>query len=78
MAQTTSDLKAETQAVRDELTQRGQRVLPEEVLPLEATCEELSAVLRRDIERCALSVHLVGARYGSTPEDDGRTVVQIQ
>lgn len=78
VAQTTSDLKAETQAVRDELTQRGHRVLPEEVLPLEATYEELSAVVRRDLARCALSVHLVGARYGSTPEDDGRSIVQIQ
>lgn len=78
VAQTTSDLKAETQAVRDELVQRGHHVLPEEMLPLDASCEELSAVVRGDLARCALSVHLVGARYGSTTEDDGRSVVQIQ
>jgi hypothetical protein len=31
-----------------------------------------------DLARCALSVHLIGTRYGSTPEDDPRSVVRIQ
>ena len=53
------------------------RVLPEQKLPLEEVKQTENAV-RAALARCALSVHLVGTRYGSTPEDDARSVVRIQ
>ncbi|HEX8503178.1 MAG TPA: TIR domain-containing protein [Pyrinomonadaceae bacterium] len=77
LAETTGDLAREREAVRDELRQRGYGVLPEQRLPL----DELSRIeeaVRADLARCSLSVHMVGARYGSTPEDDPASVVQIQ
>ena len=77
LAETTSDLTKERELVRDELRQRGHVVLPEQKLPLEEMKQTQRAV-RADLARCALSVHLVGARYGSTPEDDARSVVRIQ
>lgn len=77
LAETTSDLTDERELVRDELRQRGHLVLPEKKLPLEEV-KKTEAVVRADLERCALSVHLVGARYGSSPEDDARSVVRIQ
>jgi hypothetical protein len=77
LAETTSDLMREYELVRDELRQRGHRVLPEQKLPLEEMKQTEEAV-RADLARCALSVHLVGTRYGSTPEDDARSVVRIQ
>jgi len=80
LAETTRDVSDERELVRDELRQRGYGVLPEPQtkLPLE-TCEELSSAVRGYVERCCLSVHLVGAVYGSTPEDDEeRSVVRIQ
>jgi len=77
LAETTSDLAKERELVRDELRQRGHGVLPEQKLPLEELKQTEEAV-RADLERCALSVHLVGTRYGSTPEDDARSVVRIQ
>lgn len=77
LAETTGDLAREREDVRDELRQRGYGVLPEQRLPLEERRKTEEAV-RADLARCALSVHMVGPRYGSTPEDDPASVVQIQ
>ena len=77
LAETTSDLAREREAVCDELRQRGHTVLPEQKLPLDSL-QELTEAVRRDLARSSLSIHLVGARYGSTPEDDARSVACVQ
>jgi TIR domain/Domain of unknown function (DUF4062) len=77
LAESTSDLAKEREQVRDELRQRGYEVLPEQKLPLEERRKTEEAV-RSDLARCPVAVHMVGARYGSTPEDDPASVVQIQ
>jgi hypothetical protein len=77
LAETTGDLAREREAVRDELRQRGYGVLPEQRLPLDER-RRVEEAVRADLSRCRLSVHMVGARYGSTPEDDPASVVQIQ
>lgn len=77
LAETTGDLSKERELVSDELHQRGFGVLPEQKLPLDERRKTEEAV-RASLARCAMSVHLVGARYGSTPEDDPGSVVRIQ
>jgi hypothetical protein len=77
LAETTSDLTNERAAVHDELRQRGYGVLPAQKLPLEER-KKIEEAVRTDLGRSLLSVHLVGTRYGLTPEDDGRSVVRIQ
>jgi len=77
LAETTSDLARERELVRDELRQRGHGVLPEQKLPLEEM-KQTAAAVRTDLARCAMSVHLIGTRYGSSPEDDARSIVRIQ
>jgi hypothetical protein len=77
LAETTSDLADERELVRDELRQRGYGVLPEQKLPLEEV-KKTENTIRAALARCALSVHMVGTRYGSTPEDDARSIVRIQ
>jgi hypothetical protein len=77
LAETTSDLADERELVRDELRQRGYGVLPAQKLPLEEV-KETEKTVRDALQQCVLSVHLVGTRYGSTPEDDARSVVRIQ
>lgn len=77
LAETTSDLTSERELVRDELRQRGYGVLPEERLPA-AELQEIETSLRDLLARCAMSVHLIGKRYGSTPEDDPRSLVCLQ
>jgi hypothetical protein len=77
LAETTSDLANERELVRDELLQRGYGVLPAEKLPA-AELQQIQTVVNQALERCALSVHLIGKRYGSTPEDNPRSLVCIQ
>lgn len=77
LAETTSDLSEERELVRDELRQRGYSVLPEQKLPLDEVKQTENAI-QTALARCELSVHLVGTRYGSTPEDDPRSIVRIQ
>jgi hypothetical protein len=77
VAETTKDLADERLIVCDELKQRGYGVLPEQKLPCEEV-QETEKGVRAALARCALSVHLVGTKYGSTPEDDARSVVRIQ
>ncbi|HEX8335197.1 MAG TPA: toll/interleukin-1 receptor domain-containing protein [Pyrinomonadaceae bacterium] len=77
LAETTGDLAREREEVRDELRQRGYGVLPEQKLPLDEL-RKVEEAVRADLSRCCLSVHMVGPRYGSTPEDDPASVVQIQ
>jgi len=77
LAESTSDLADARELVRDELRQRGYGVLPEQKLPLEEV-KKTENTIRAALGRCALSVHLVGTRYGSTPEDDARSAVRLQ
>ena len=77
LAETTSDLSSERELVRDELRQRGYGVLPEEKLPA-AELQQIQQVVSQSLSRCVLSVHLIGKRYGSTPEDNPRSLVCIQ
>jgi hypothetical protein len=77
LAETTSDLASERELVRDELRQRGYGVLPEEKLPA-AEMKQIQTTVNQALARCVLSVHLIGKRYGSTPEDNPRSLVCIQ
>ncbi len=77
LAETSSDLTQERELVRDELKQRGYGVLPEEKLPT-AEVQQTETSATELIARSVLSVHMIGKRYGATPEDDARSVVSIQ
>ena len=77
LAETTADLTSEREIVRDELRQRGYAVLPEAKLPA-AELPEIQRSVNEALGRSVLSVHLIGKRYGSSPEDDPRSLVCIQ
>jgi hypothetical protein len=77
LADVTSDLAAERDNIKRELQHYGYKVLPDRELPLEGAALEVA--VREHLARCALSIHLVGSRYGLIPEGPGRrSVVQIQ
>ncbi|HEV3467727.1 MAG TPA: toll/interleukin-1 receptor domain-containing protein [Pyrinomonadaceae bacterium] len=77
LATTTSDVSAERDRIRRELQERGYGVLPDRELPLRAP--EFEPVVRADLARSDLSVHLVGANYGLIPEgEEERSVVRWQ
>jgi hypothetical protein len=76
LAETTSDLREHRDLIRRELTESGYTVLPDEVLPLVGP--ECEAFVRKQLEKCKLSVHMLGASYGVVPEASTRSIVEMQ
>jgi Domain of unknown function (DUF4062) len=76
LAKTTSDLTEERNIIQRELQQHGHIVLPDKELPLNASA--LAEAVREYLKQSYLSIHLIGARYGMIPEDESRSIIQIQ
>ncbi len=76
LAETGHDLSIQRNIIRRELQRHGYVVLPSQMLPLRA--EELERSVRKDLEECSLSIHLIGSAYGEIPEGADRSVVDIQ
>jgi hypothetical protein len=76
LAKTTSDLTEERDIIQRELQQHGHTVLPDKELPLNAAA--LAEAVREYLKQSHLSIHLIGARYGMIPEDESRSIIQIQ
>ncbi|PYS22177.1 MAG: hypothetical protein DMF72_14525 [Acidobacteria bacterium] len=78
LAQATVDLRDERDRIKRELLQRGFYVLPDRDLPIDSAVD-FEAVVREEIKRCVLSVHLIGASYGSIPDgEEERSIVRWQ
>jgi len=75
LAVTTPDMSESRDDLKRELERRGFEVLPEQALP--STVEEISAAVTRDLSRSSSSIHLLGAGYGSTVEDDDRSITEL-
>ena len=76
LAETTSDLKEQREALRRDLQQHGYPVLPERALPLIADAAE--ACMREDLARCRMSIHLVGRTYSLVPEGGQQCLIELQ
>ena len=76
LAETGHDLSVQRNIIKRELQRHGFIVLPNHSLPTRA--DELEKEVRRDLEGCSLSVHLIGSAYGEIPEGADRSVVDIQ
>ena len=76
LARTSSDMKESRDMLRRELEDRGCRVLPDQELPEDA--EGYTAAVNAALQVAVLSVHLIGARYGSMPEGADRSGVVLQ
>jgi hypothetical protein len=76
LAETTSDLREQREAIKRDLQQHGYTVLPARPLPLVAA--ELKAAVRDDLAECRMSIHLVGKRYSFVPEASAESLLEIQ
>jgi len=77
LAETTSDLSEERDKIKRELQQFGHTVFPDKALPLNGPT--LQQTVRGYLERCRLSVHLIGENYGVIPEmETERSIVRLQ
>lgn len=76
LAETSSDLKAQRDIIRRELHENGYDVLPDCQLPMVGV--EFRKQVKKFLDRCKLSIHLVGANYGVIPEGDRVSIVELQ
>lgn len=78
LARTSSDFQIEHDNIRRDLLERGYQVLPliDEVEP--KTTEEYKQFVRDNLQKCKLSVHLIGKNYGETPEDGEQSYIHLQ
>jgi len=76
LAETSYDLRQERDTIRRELLGYDHVVLPDRPLPLVGPeCEE---VIREQLSRCHLSIHLVGKNFGVIPEGSTQSLPVIQ
>jgi len=76
LAETTSDLKEQREAIRRDLQQHGYTVLPASPLPLVAS--ETKSMVLEELTRCRMSIHLIGKNYSLVPEGGMESLQQIQ
>lgn len=76
LAETGHDLSVQRNIIKRELQRHGYNVLPNQTLP--GVLTDLERTVKRDLEECSLSIHLIGSAYGEIPEGSDRSVVDLQ
>lgn len=76
LAHTTEDLQIERNLLKRELQKWGCLVLPQENLPQNLL--ELENLLKADLERSELAIHLIGSKYGEPLREEGVSLAELQ
>ena len=76
LAEASFDLREEREALKRDLVRNGFEVLPNQPLPLSAA--DFEDLVREQLARCQLSIHLVGRNYGVIPEGAAHSIVALQ
>jgi hypothetical protein len=76
LAETGHDLSVQRNIIKRELIRHGYVVMPQQTLP--GTLGELEKTVKKELEDCSLSIHLIGSAYGEIPQGADRSVVDIQ
>jgi hypothetical protein len=76
LAETTSDLREQREALRRDLQQHGYVVFP--TRPLPSVASQVKAAVTEDLARCRLSIILIGKNHSSVPEGGMESLFEIQ
>jgi hypothetical protein len=76
LASTGVDMVIQRDVIKRELMRHGYKVLPNHTLPKEA--KSLERMVRDDLSKCRLSIHLIGEDYGYKPKGSELSIVDIQ
>jgi hypothetical protein len=76
LAETGHDLSIQRNIIKRELMRHGFVVLPNHTLSTHAS--EVEHDIRKDLEECSLSIHLIGNAYGEIPNGGDKSIVDIQ
>jgi TIR domain len=77
LADTTSDLEQQRDEMRRHLSQLGWDVRPSGELRL-LSARNLRETVAKSLAECRLAIHPIGAHYGTIPEAENQSIVQIQ
>lgn len=78
LAETSYDLREERENIQRSLKQQGYTILPDRQLPLCLKDGNLQDDVRKYLEHCKLSIHLVGNMYGAVPEGEEQSIIDLQ
>jgi hypothetical protein len=76
LAETSFELREEREAIKRDLVRNGFEVLPDRALPLVGP--ELDVIVREQLARSKVSIHLVGLNYGVVPDGSNVSIVERQ
>jgi hypothetical protein len=76
LAETSFELREEREGIKRDLVRNGYEVLPDRALPLVGP--DLDAIVREQLQRSKVSIHLVGVNYGIVPEGSRISIVERQ
>jgi len=76
LAETGHDLAIQRNIIKRELVRHGYIVLPNHTLPTRA--DEIERAVKKDLEECSMSIHLIGNSYGQIPEGGDRSMVDME
>jgi len=81
LAQSCKSISKYREGVKEELTQNGYTVLPNDSTIhyyYESPQTEVEKLIQQDLQRCILSVHFIGDQDGTTPRDFECSVIELQ
>jgi hypothetical protein len=76
LAETSYELREQREEIKRDLIRNGYEVVPDRALPLVAP--ELDALVREQLLRSKVSIHLIGRNYGVVPEGATESIVARQ
>jgi hypothetical protein len=76
LAETSSEMKEKRETISRLLSDKGYLVLPDRNLPLEA--DEYINDVRSIMSECAMSIHILGSKFGLVPEGTEKSKIQLQ
>lgn len=76
LAETGHDLSVQRNIIKRELQRHGYIVLPNHTISMQAS--DLESSIRKDLEECSLSIHLIGNSYGEIPAGSERSIIDMQ
>ncbi|HYC89840.1 MAG TPA: hypothetical protein VEO54_11555 [Thermoanaerobaculia bacterium] len=76
LAETSYELREQREEIKRDLVRNGYEVLPDRALPLVAP--ELEALVREQLGRSQVSIHLIGRNYGIVPDGATQSIVERQ
>jgi len=76
LAETGQDLAGARNIIKRELTRHGYEVFPKSLLP--HTVSEVKKSIKKDLDKCQFSIHMIGSSYGTIPNGTESSIMDIQ